>query len=107
MNRSTLAIFAGLAIGVAAAVGAQSVVAPDGAMIDNALTAPAGNSLVWVRVGLGAPIEVTPDDQGALHLPQFENAGLLILNAVSGEPVTAGSLSWRLPGLPSELAGSS
>ncbi len=104
MKRSTIVIFAGLAMAVGIASFAAEVVAPDGSAVADVLTRPAGNGATWVRVGLGAPLLITPNADGNLPLPGLAKAALLIQNASSGEPIEGGSLSWKVPGAPPEIA---
>jgi protocatechuate 3,4-dioxygenase beta subunit len=103
MKRSTIVIFAGLAMAVGSAVFGGEVVAPDGSAISDVLTAPAGGGTTWVRVGLGAPIAVTPNADGKLHLSDLVSAEYLVQDAVSGKPIEEGSLRWQVPGAPDEL----
>ncbi len=103
MKRSTIVIFAGLAMMVGFVASAQQVLAPDGAVIDSAITAPAGNGKMWVRVGVGAPIEIAPDANGDLRLAGLAIAEYVVLDAATGEPIDAGSLSWQVPGAPEAL----
>jgi protocatechuate 3,4-dioxygenase beta subunit len=107
MRRIMLAIFAGLAMAAGVVGAAQSVVAQDGAVIDDAVIAVGGNGSSWVRVGLGAPVEVVADEDGNLRLPNLAVANYAVLDAVTREEVTAGSLSWQVPGAPAELASGS
>jgi protocatechuate 3,4-dioxygenase beta subunit len=103
MKRSSIVIFAGLAMMVGAAASAQLLIAPDGAVIEGAIMAPAGNGMTWVRVGLGAPILMTPESNGDLRLSDLSTAEYLVLDAATGEPITTGSLSWQVPGAPEAL----
>jgi protocatechuate 3,4-dioxygenase beta subunit len=107
MRRITLAIFAGLAMAAGVVGAAQPVVAQDGAVIDDAVIALAGNGSSWVRVGLGAPVEVVADEEGNLRLPNLAVANYAVLDAITREEVTAGTLSWQVPGAPAELASGS
>ena len=61
MRRITLIVFAGLALGAGVVGAGQTVIAHDGGVIDNAVIAQAGDHSTWVRVGLGAPLEVVAD----------------------------------------------
>jgi len=107
MKRIMLVIFAGLAMAAGVAGATQSVVAQDGTVIDGAIVVLAGNRSTWVRVGLGAPVEVTTDENGNLRLPNLAVANYAVLNAVTRGEITAGSLSWQVPGAPAELASGS
>ena len=102
MKRSTLVIITGLAMAAGMAAAGPTVVGPDGAAIDDAAMAvSAGRN--WVRVGLGAPLAVEAGANGEIRLPELASASLTVLDALSGEPVTSGSLSWRIEGAPREL----
>ncbi len=107
MRFKLLVIFAGLAMAAGVAGAAQSVVGQDGAVIDDAVIALAANGSSWVRVGLGAPVEVVADEEGILRLPNLAVAIYSVLDAVTREEITAGSLSWQVPGAPAELASGS
>ena len=107
MKRSTIVIFAGLAMAVGVAAFGTEVIAPDGTIISDVLTVPSDNGPTWVRVGLGAPIAVTPNAENKLQLPGLTEAGYLVQDAVSGEPIEEGSLSWQVAGVPDELANAS
>ncbi len=104
IGRTSVVIFIGwLAMAAGAAVAAPLVIAQDGTAIDDAVAVQADNGASWVRVGLGAPLEVTPDDRGNLRLPQLLTARYIVLDAVSGQPVKSGSLRWQIAGAPKEL----
>jgi len=107
MRRITLVIFAGLAMAAGVAGAGQKVIAQDGGVIDNAVIAQAADQSTWVRVGLGAPLEVIADEDGDLHLPGLVVASYAILDAVTGDEVTAGSLQWQVPGAPADLVSGS
>ncbi len=107
MRRITLVVFAGLAMGAGVAGAGQNVVAQDGGVIENAVIARATDHSTWVRVGLGAPLEVIADEEGNLHLPGLAVASYAVLDAVTGDEVTAGSLQWQVPGAPADLASGS
>jgi len=107
MRRITLVVFAGLAMAAGVAGAGQKVIAQDGGVIDNAVIAQAADQSTWVRVGLGAPLEVIADDEGNLRLPSLAVASYAILDAVTGDEVTAGSLQWQVPGAPADLASGS
>jgi protocatechuate 3,4-dioxygenase beta subunit len=104
MKRTTVVIFAGLAMAVGIAAFAQEVIAPDGTVLSDVLTVPAGNGTMWVRIDLGAPVAVAPDTEGRLQLQGLAMAGYLVQDAVSGEPIENGALSWQVPGAPDELS---
>ncbi|MEJ2190083.1 MAG: carboxypeptidase-like regulatory domain-containing protein [Acidobacteriota bacterium] len=106
MKHSTLAIFAALAVAVAVVANAQPVQAPDGALLEEARTVSASGGMVWVRAGLGVPLLMAPDESGSLHLPELNSARLLLLDAVSGEPITNGTLTWVMPDAPPEIVAS-
>ena len=107
MKRTTVVIFAGLAMAVGFAAFGTEVVAPDGTVLSDVLTVPAGNGTTWVRVGLGAPVAVAPNAEGKLQLPGLAMAGYLVQDAVSGKPIEEGSLSWQVTGAPDELNNAS
>ena len=100
MKRTTVVIFAGLALAVGFAAFGTEVIAPDGTVLSDVLTVPAGDGTTWVRVGLGAPIAVTPNAENKLQLPALATAGYLVQDAISGEPIDEGSLSWQVAGAP-------
>ena len=104
MKRSTVVIFAGLAMAVGVAAFGTEVIAPDGTVISDVLMVPSDNGATWVRVGLGAPIAVTPNAENKLQLPGLTETGYLVQDAVSGEPIEKGSLAWQVAGAPVELA---
>ena len=104
MKRTTVVIFAGLAMAVALAAFGTEVIAPDGTTLSDVLTVPAGDGTTWVRVGLGAPLAIAPNAENNLQLPNLAMAGYLVQDAVSGEPIEKGSLSWQVVGAPDELA---
>ena len=103
MKRSTIVIFAGLTMVVGIASFAAEATAPDGSVLSDVRTAVADDGTTWVRVGLGAPIAITPSAEGALQLPGLAQAAWLVQDGLSGEPVTDGSLSWKIAGAPDEL----
>jgi len=103
VRRALLVVFVGLAMATGAAVAGPLVTAQDGAAIDDAVIVQTDNGTSWVRVGLGAPLEVVPDDQGNLRLPELLTASYIVMDAISGEPVPAGSLRWEVPGAPKDL----
>jgi len=107
MKRTTIVIFAGLAMAVGFAAFGTEVIAPDGSVVSDVLTVPAGDGTTWVRVGLGAPVAVAPNAENKLQLPGLAMAGYLVQDAVSGEPIEEGSLSWQVAGAPDELANAS
>ncbi len=107
MRRIMLVVLAGLAMAAGVVGAAQPVVAQDGAVIDDAVIALASNGSSWVRVGLGVPVEVVADEEGNLRLPNLSVANYAVLDAVTREEVTAGSLNWNVPGAPAELASGS
>ncbi len=107
MKRTTVVIFAGLAMAVGFAAFGTEVIAPDGTVLSDVLTVPAGDGTTWVRVGLGAPVAVAPNAENKLQLPGLATAGYLVQDAVSGEPIGEGSLSWQVVGAPEELAEAS
>ena len=102
MKRSTLVIFTGLAMAAGVAAAGATVIGPDGAVIDDPVVVVSGDR-AWVRTGLGAPLAVAADANGKIRLPELASASLTVLDALSGEPVTSGSLSWRIEGAPPEL----
>ena len=104
MKPTTVVIIAGLAMTVGLTAFGTEVIAPDGSIISDAVTVPAGDGLTWVRVGLGAQIAVAPDAEKRLQLPKLEIAGYLVQDAISVKPIEEGSLSWLVPGAPEELA---
>ncbi len=104
MKRTTVVIFAGLAMAVGIAAFGTEVAAPDGTALSDVLTVPAGDGTTWVRVGLGAPVAVAPNAENKLQLPELAMAGYLVQDAVSGEPIENGSLSWQVKGAPDELS---
>jgi protocatechuate 3,4-dioxygenase beta subunit len=106
MKHSTLAIFAALAVAAAVVANAQSVQAPDGTVLEGAPTVPASGGMVWVRAGLGVPLLMAPDGSGSLQLPELDSARVLLLDGVSSEPVTDGTLTWVVPDAPAELVNS-
>jgi len=103
MKRTTVVIFAGLAMAVGIAAFGTEVIAPDGTTLSDVLTVPAGDGTTWIRVGLGAPVAVAPNAENKLQLPDLATAGYLVQDAVSGEPIENGSLSWQVAGAPDEL----
>ncbi len=107
MRRIILVILVGLAMVAGVAGAGQTVVAQDGTVIDDAVIAQTGNSSTWVRIGLGAPLEVIADEEGNLRLPNLPVASYTVLDAVTREEITAGSLRWHVPGAPAELAAGS
>ncbi|MBD3856787.1 MAG: hypothetical protein IFK92_09745 [Acidobacteria bacterium] len=107
MKRTTVVIFAGLAMAVGFAAFGTEVIAPDGTTLSDVLAVPAGDGTTWVRVGLGAPLAIVPNAENKLQLPSLAMAGYLIQDAVSGEPIENGSLSWQVAGAPDELANAS
>lgn len=106
MKRTTLVIFTGLAMAVGAAAAAQTVVAPDGTTIGDALIVP-GDSGAWVRSGLGAPLLVPADETGTLNLPGLVPAQHVVLDAATGQTISGGTLSWDIPDAPRELTDTS
>jgi protocatechuate 3,4-dioxygenase beta subunit len=98
-----IAILVGLAIAAGVVSAAPPVTAPDGTVLDDALTADAGNGRVWVRVGLSTPLELAPDHLGNVSLPRLQTARLVVLDAVSHKPIAAGSMTWRLSKAPADL----
>ena len=97
MKRTTVVIFAGLAMAVALAGFSSEVIGPDGTALSDVLTVPAGDGATWISVGLGAPIAVSPNaENGLLQLPDLATVGYLVQDAVSGEPIESGSLSWQV-----------
>jgi protocatechuate 3,4-dioxygenase beta subunit len=102
MRPLNIAFLAGLAI-AAGVSAAHPVTAPDGTVLDDALIADAGNGRVWARVGLSTPLELAPDDHGNISLPRLETARLVVLDAYSHEPITAGTMTWRQSKAPPEL----
>ena len=104
MKRSTIVIFAGLAMAVGVAAFGTEVIAPDGTVLSDVRTVPARDGTTWVRIGLGAPVAVTPNAENQLQVPGLAQAGYLVQDAVSGEPIEEGSLSWQLAGVPEDLA---
>ena len=104
MKRTTVVIFAGLAMAVALAGFSSEVITPDGTALSDVLTVPAGDGTTWVRVGLGAPLAISPNAENNLQLPDLATVGYLVQDAVSGEPIESGSLSWQVAGAPDELA---
>ncbi len=107
MKRSTIVIFAGLTMAVGIASFGAEVIAPDGTVLSDVRTAVAGDGSTWVRVGLGAPMAITPNAEGNLQLPGLTRAACLVQDAVSGEPIKEGSLSWQVAGAPEELTQAS
>jgi len=90
MRRTILVILAGLAMVAGVAGAGQTVVAQDGAVIDDAVIAQTGNGSTWVRIGLGAPLEVIADEEGNLRLPNLPVASYTVLDAVTREEIAAG-----------------
>jgi hypothetical protein len=105
MKRPTIVILAGLAMAVGVAAFGAEVIAPDGAIITDVLKAPAADGATWVRVGLGAPFAVTPDADGNLRVPHLASAAFLVQDALSGNPIETGSLTWQVPGVPQSIIG--
>ncbi len=103
MRRTLLVVFAGLVMAAGAAVAGPLVTAQDGTAVEDAVTVQTDNGATWVRVGAGAPLAVVPDDQGNLQLPELLTASYIVLDAISGEPVPAGSLRWQIAGAPKNL----
>ncbi|MFV2073711.1 MAG: carboxypeptidase regulatory-like domain-containing protein [Thermoanaerobaculales bacterium] len=103
MRGTTLVVATAMAMVVGVVTAGQPVIARDGSVLGGVVTAPAAGGGTWVRVGLGAPIELAPEDDGTLRLPALGTAELVVLNGVTGEPVSAGSLSWRCPEAPPGL----
>jgi protocatechuate 3,4-dioxygenase beta subunit len=63
--------------------------------------------MVWVRVGPGVPIAIAPSAEGKLVVSDLTVARYRTQDAVTGDPIEAGSLRWQVAGAPDELAGSS
>jgi protocatechuate 3,4-dioxygenase beta subunit len=104
MKRTPLVIFAGLAMLVGFAVSGQEVIAPDGTVLSDVVTARAGDGTTWVRVGSGAPVAAASEGAGKILLQSLASAGYLLRDRVSGEPIEDGSLTWQVPGAPEELS---
>jgi hypothetical protein len=104
MKHTTLVIFAGLAMLVGFTASGQEVIAPDGTIISDVVTAPAADGTTWARVGFGAPVSTVRDSDGKLRLQSLASAGYTIHDEISGEPIEEGSLTWQVPGAPKELA---
>jgi hypothetical protein len=104
MKRTTLVIFAGLAVLTGFTASGQEVTAPDGTIIPDVETALAGDGTTWVRVGFGAPIAVVPDSEGRIQLQSLARAGYLARDGISGEPIEDGTLTWQVPGAPESLS---
>jgi len=100
---TTLVVAAALAMVAGVVTAGQPVIDHDGLVLTEVVTAPAAGGGTWVRIGLGAPIELPAGNDGELRLPVLETAALVVLNAITGEPISAGSLSWRRPEAPPEL----
>ena len=96
MKRTTLVIFAGLAMLVGFAASGQEVTGPDGTVISDVVTASAGDGTTWVRVGFGAPVAAHPDGEGKIRLQSLASAGYLVQDGISGEPIESGSLVWQV-----------
>jgi protocatechuate 3,4-dioxygenase beta subunit len=103
MKRTTIVIFAGLAMAVGTAAFAQEVIGPDGTVLSGVLTANAKDGTTWVRVDHGAPVAIKPNAEGKLQLPDMVVAGYLVQDQVSREPVEGGSLTWLDSGAPDAL----
>jgi protocatechuate 3,4-dioxygenase beta subunit len=104
MKRTTIVIFAGLAMLVGFTASAQEVIAPDGTVISDVTTARSADGTTWARVGVGAPVATVPASEGKLLLQSLANAGYAIQDEVSGEPIEEGLLTWQVPGAPEELS---
>jgi len=104
MKRTTIVIFAGLAMLVGFAASGQQVTAPDGTVLSEVVTAPAADGTTWVRVGAGAPVAAVPDGAGKLLLQSLASASYLVQDGVNSEPIENGSLTWLVPGAPEELS---
>ena len=107
MKRSTVVIFAGLAMAVGIAAYGADVVAPDGSAISDVMTAPGAGGTTWVRVALGAPLAIKPNAEGKLQLSVLESAKYLVQDALTGEPIEEGSLQWQVPGAPDAFVSAS
>ena len=103
VRRTMSVVLAGLAMIAQMAVAGPLVISQDGSAIENAVTLQADNGTSWVRVGVGAPLEVVPDDRGNLRLPDLVTANYIIMDGVSGEPVQTGSFRWQVAGAPKKL----
>jgi protocatechuate 3,4-dioxygenase beta subunit len=103
MNRTTVIIITGLAMALGVVAFGSEVVAPDGTVVTDIVAAQANDSTTWVRVGAGVPVATVATAEGQLALPQLAVASYLVQDAVSGEPVTIGSLTWLVPEAPETL----
>lgn len=103
MKGRKLVIIAGLAMVAGVAASEQLVIGAEGTIIHDG-AAVVSTDGAWVRVGLGAPLAVTADANGALRLPELATATYAVLDAATGEPIEGGSLSWRIEGAPAELS---
>ncbi|MGD8439841.1 MAG: carboxypeptidase-like regulatory domain-containing protein [Holophagae bacterium] len=93
MHRRIAGLTASVALAAVGVFAAPQVLGPDGRTVDRA-TVISGTGSTWVRQGAGVPVRV-PDAGGAvLRLPELATARLLVLDAATGEPLTAGRLRW-------------
>jgi len=92
-----------LALAAGGVGAAPQVVGPDDAVLDGAKVSGDGDAF-WVGDGPHLPLRLGTDGDGALHRPALAVARLLVLDAASGRPVTAGRLRWLVAGAPEELA---
>ena len=96
-------LVAGLVLTVAGAAADPRVVDPDDRVVDRAVVVEDGGR-TWVRDGFNLPLELEPDADGLLRLPPFATSRLLVLDAATGKPVTAGRLRWVGAGIPEPVA---
>jgi len=101
MQRQVLGMVVGMLLATGVAAAAPSVLGPDEQAVHRA-TVHADRGTYWVRDGAALPIQLTPDADDRLHLPELATASLLVLDAATGHPVTTGRLRWH--GLPDAVA---
>jgi protocatechuate 3,4-dioxygenase beta subunit len=103
MQRQVIGTLVGLLAATGVAMAAPSVLGPDEKTVERA-TVHADAGTYWVHDGASLPVQLTPDADDQLHLPRLATAQLLVLDASTGRPVTAGRLRWQgLPDAVSEI----
>lgn len=105
MQREVVGYFCiGLLTLVASATGAApQVLGPDDRPLERA-SIVADADAFWVSHDADLPVLLRPDADDHLRFPDLSVARLLVLDAASGKPLSAGRLRWTGAGIPDDIA---
>jgi protocatechuate 3,4-dioxygenase beta subunit len=103
MHRRITGVTAFIVLAAAALGAAPQVLDASGRVVERAEVVSSSDG-AWVRTGPGVPVRVEGGGDAVVRVPELTTARLLVLDAATGDPVTAGRLRWLGTGAPKQLS---